>query len=266
MLSAYGSVWVASRHADAVVRIDPKSNTVTAKITLGGEPAYLVDDGKAVWVIDFAGRGLVRIDPQTNQPSRVPLPGDPGGWPVAGAGAVFQATSVGLVKVDSSSQTIVETKPVMPPSGVAFANGLVWIAKPDKGLERLHPATLATKDSVAPDVDGSGIVAFDGTWMWAAGGSTASQIDPVSGAVVATYQLPANVDGGMGVASGGRFWLQRGYPNAFAFIDGATKKLSPFQALPTNLTQGLFFLVLSPHDVWISDWDANTVYRVDPGP
>lgn len=265
MVAAHGSVWVASRHTGTVVRIDPKTNAVTATVTVGGEPAYVVDDGTAVWVVEFTGNALARIDPATNAVTTVALPGSPGGWPVFGAGAIFQATSAGIAKVDPSSRAVVKTVPTNGQSGVAFGAGLVWTGAGAKGLTRLDPATLAVKDTIDPDVDSSGVIAFDGTWMWSGGGSTVTQLDATSGTVLASYKLPENVDSGMGAASGGRFWVQQGYPDAFAFIDGKSMKLAPFQDLPTSTTEQVYILSVAPHDVWIADWDANTVYRVDPG-
>lgn len=265
LLSAFGSIWVAVRHGDNVSRIDPSSGRVTAQIKVGAEPAYLVSDGRAVWVIEFSAQALARIDPATNSATTVSLPGEAAGWPVAGAGAIFQWTSAGLVKVDAVSQTIVATNSPVQPESLAFASGLVWVGDGTEGIARLDPSTLALKDKIAPTVDASGVLAFDGRWMWAANRSTVTQLDPANGTVVTTYTLPTSVDGGMGAASGGRFWFQSPYPNAFGFIDGATRTLHSLQALPSTVTEGLFLLGVGAHELWVSDWDANTVYRVDPG-
>jgi streptogramin lyase len=265
LLAAFGSIWVAVRHGANVSRIDPGSGAVTAKIDNGREPAYLASDGKAVWVIEFSSRTLTRIDPATNSATTVAIPGDAGGWPVATAGAIYQWTSAGLIKVDAATRTIVATNSSLQPESLAVANGLVWVGSGTAGIARLDPATLAVRDTIAPKVDASGVLAFDGRWMWAANRSTATQLDPASGKVLKTYNLPPDADGGMGSASAGRFWFQTAHPDAFGFIDGATKVLHPMQDLPSAVTEGLFLLGVDAHNLWVSDWDANTVYRIDPG-
>jgi streptogramin lyase len=81
LLDAFGSIWVAVRHAGNVSRIDPTTGAVSAQIQVSGEPAYLVSDGNAVWVVEFSDRALARIDPATNAVTTVALPGDAGGGP-----------------------------------------------------------------------------------------------------------------------------------------------------------------------------------------
>ena len=265
LLSAFGSIWVAVRHADNVSRIDPRSGAVTTRIDVGGEPAYLASDGKAVWVIEFSSRAIIRVDPASNSVTTVPTPGDAGGWPVVGNGAVYQWTSAGLIEVDAATRSNVATNSTIQPESLAFANGLVWVGSGTSGIARLDPSTLAKKDTIAPSVDASGVLAFDGRWMWAANRSTVTQLDPATGKVIETYNLPSEVDGGMGAASGGRFWFQSPHPSAFGFIDGASRTLHPMQDLPSPVTEGLFVLSVGPRELWVSDWDANTVYRIDPG-
>ncbi len=50
-----GAVWVANSADGTVSRIDPATNTVTATITLGGEPVAVAVSGTTVWVA-VAGR------------------------------------------------------------------------------------------------------------------------------------------------------------------------------------------------------------------
>jgi YVTN family beta-propeller protein len=59
-------VWVADDGRGEVVRLDPATNEVVARIPVGDGPADLVFEGSSVWVINHRDRGLVRIDMQTN--------------------------------------------------------------------------------------------------------------------------------------------------------------------------------------------------------
>ena len=60
-----GDLWVTTPHS--VLRVDPRSGVVTARIPLGGTPAEALaaPDG-LVWVTDKERSIVVRIDPATN--------------------------------------------------------------------------------------------------------------------------------------------------------------------------------------------------------
>jgi YVTN family beta-propeller protein len=265
MISADGSIWVASRHGNVVVRIDPTSNNVTATIPVEDEPAYFVDDGHDVWVVEFGADKIARIDPKSNAATQVPLPAEAGGWPVIGAGSIWQGTTKGLARIDPTTATVMATTSIDTEAGVAFADGLLWVGK-SGGVDRLDPATLKVKDSVLSGTDAGGVVGFDGHWMWIGGSGGFTQVDPATGSIVKTYPLPNGIDPGMTAASAGRLWIQREYPVSFAYIDGASKTLNDFQLLPSTVTEGLYLLGVDDHDAYIADWDANAVYRVDPAP
>jgi YVTN family beta-propeller protein len=57
-----GSVWVANNLDGTVSQIDPSANVVRATIPVGSAPNALAVSGKDVWVADEAGQRLVRID------------------------------------------------------------------------------------------------------------------------------------------------------------------------------------------------------------
>lgn len=262
MIAGFGSVWVVSRHGELVDRVDPATSQVTATIMVPGEPAYLVNDGTAIWVAQFGIPRIARIDPATNAVQEVVLPGPLDSYPSAGSGAVWQNTDAGVVRIDSATHAVTGT--IADGGNVAFAHGLVWIAA-EAGVRRYDPTTLKLKDSVAPDASATGMLAADQSGVWAASGGTVSELDPNGGRVIASYTLPPSVDGGMSVLSGGRLWLQQTFPEAFSVVDTQRGTLAPWQLLPHDVTESLFFVSLGPHDLWVSDWDADAVYRVDPG-
>jgi streptogramin lyase len=262
MIEGFGSVWVVSRHGDFVDRIDPATSRITASIAIPAEPAYLVNDGAAIWVTEAAVARIARIDPATDAVTATALPGHPYLWPSAGAGAVWQNTDAGVARIDSTTHAVTGT---VASGSVAFAHNLVWVSA-DNGVQRFNPTTLKLKDIVAPDVAvGEGMMAGDESQVWAGSGDQVWQLDPKTGRVIASYPLPPAVDGGMSVLSGGRLWLQQTFPEAFSVVDTQAGTLAPLQLLPHDVTNSLFFLSLGPHDLWVSDWDADVIYRVDPG-
>ena len=90
VVAAPSAVWVAMGH-DGVVRVDPSTNDVVARIHPGGSVTRLARGLGAVWALDLFGERLLRIDPGTNR--------------------VVRSIRVGPL-----------------PSAVAIGHGLVWVA------------------------------------------------------------------------------------------------------------------------------------------
>ena len=278
MLDAFGSIWVSSRHTDTVYRIDPATNAITALIPVGAEPSYFVSDGSAVWVVEQGSDALSRIDPRTNTTAEVVL-----GWAeydsptlVVGGGAVWGGTEApSIAKIDIVSHKKVGTidlpgqgaTPESEPDAV-FAGGLLWVFRrtgsgADSGVGRYDPKTLRLVDTVLPgrslDVFGLG---SDGDVIWGMDGRSVVTLDIPTGRILSSHPRPDGFD--TVVLSGGHLWLTRLFPESFAPMNTHTGLAGTVRALPGPTTYDLRFLDRGPHDLWISDWDNNVVYRVDP--
>ena len=67
--SGLGSVWIGDTAKGQILRLDPRSRQVRARIPVGGEPLVTVGAG-AVWAVNArhdARERLLRIDPATNR-------------------------------------------------------------------------------------------------------------------------------------------------------------------------------------------------------
>jgi hypothetical protein len=120
-------VWIASRPDDQVIRLDPATGTVTARVPVADPQS--VDTAAGIWV--GAGQSTVRIDPATMQVVTT-VPSGPGGE-----------------------------------GGVAADADQVWIRNPDWLLRRANATDgVVTEEIAAADVTsgGSVLVAFDAVW------------------------------------------------------------------------------------------------------
>jgi outer membrane protein assembly factor BamB len=63
--SGLGAVWIADTAEGQILRVDPRSRQIRARIPVGGEAVATVGAG-AVWVLNERNR-LLRIDPATNR-------------------------------------------------------------------------------------------------------------------------------------------------------------------------------------------------------
>jgi len=174
-----GSVWLASLgrwhsvHGGVVVpdgpgivlRLDPRSGTVRARIEVGRGPRAVAVGGGAVWILNGQGIGadgtVDRIDPRTNRVAasvRVPH------WPAAIAAGRRYTWVVGSPKSAGGVVTRIDLRTNRSvtrriprswiPAGVALAAGGVWVADPGVAqLIRLDPHTLKVTARVGFPVD-----------------------------------------------------------------------------------------------------------------
>ena len=75
-----GAVWIADGHHNAVMRIDPGTGRVAARIDAGFETGMVAASDAGVWVAaaggaDLTRNGLARIDPAANRATVVEVEG-----------------------------------------------------------------------------------------------------------------------------------------------------------------------------------------------
>ena len=81
--SGFGAVWIADTAKGQILRLDPHTRQVRARIPVDGEALVTVGAG-AVWVLNQRNR-LLRIDPATNRvTARTLLRGPAGGAELSG--------------------------------------------------------------------------------------------------------------------------------------------------------------------------------------
>jgi DNA-binding beta-propeller fold protein YncE len=123
-----GGVWVAVWAAGRLVRVDPATNRVVARIPVGRaqeSPLAIAAAAHAVWAVDFGDAEVLRIDPATNRVvARIPVRGGAGGIGV-GAGAVWVTSGEGgdqrhgwVQRIDPARGRVVAT--------IDVPGGLLW--------------------------------------------------------------------------------------------------------------------------------------------
>ena len=171
LASGAGSLWVGVPNLSAVVRIDPRTGTVTATIPIrdGGVCGRLSVDDDAVWVASgLCGDGaLTRIDPATNQVvARITSPR----WnsvftQTTGPGSVWLATDGGPFEVDPATDEVVGRLALAGDlsfgGDLAVGQGSLWIhdAKNQSLLRLQLPASLRLPQPQTSARDGSARIA-----------------------------------------------------------------------------------------------------------
>jgi YVTN family beta-propeller protein len=146
-----GAVWVADATTNEVSRIDPATNSVTARIPNPGHQACgsMAADDTSVWLTEGCDSpGLWRIDPASNSvTATLRLPGI--GIDVRSAfGSVWVSTGFSsgwlnaknsLTRIDPQTNRVVGRTPVPIPGPLAVGDGVLWMGSGSNLLE-LRPA------------------------------------------------------------------------------------------------------------------------------
>jgi hypothetical protein len=184
-----GAVWVALNYGGIrgeIVRIDPRTNKVVARVGARGRAGEIAATADAVWFLSdrtveaSKGVSLHRIDPATNAVVATPVRR---GLEDVGGNAVLPRFVIGphtlwtrefrnrryvAVRVDTRTNRVTRREVAQRFDPVAVSDGLVWSLRPHR-LVGLNEASLSLAASVGLDVSTTS-VAFDraDNTLWAA--------------------------------------------------------------------------------------------------
>ena len=278
-------VWVTSWAGSTLMRIDPKSNAIAARITvkprkscdpMGPCGGIAVGSG-AVWVALLTDNVVVRVDPKTKRvKARIAVGSQPDGV-AASAGAIWVANKGGptVSRIDPKTNKVVATIHVGPAGteehmAVTGGGGAVWVALEKPGaVVRIDPRTnkvvKTIKLSWLRSGQPCGYLAADAHAVWAAGGhcaassgfGTVTKIDPRTnkvGKVMTAFKAP------IGVALGsGSLWVADLDAKSVDRVNTSTGRVDArlhVGGQPIRLGHGF-------GSIWVRD-DGGKVLRLQP--
>jgi glutamine cyclotransferase len=158
-------------------------------------------DGERVWMA--TGAALVAFDPASGEPQRrIPRAADAG---TAFDGRyLYQIAEARIDKIDPASGAVVASIPAPGQggdSGLAWAEGSLWVGQHrSRQIHQIDPETGAIRRTIESNRFVTGVTWVDGElWhgTWEGDDSEIRRIDPTSGAVLQSLQMPAgaNVSG-----------------------------------------------------------------------
>jgi virginiamycin B lyase len=223
--AGFGSVWVTV--AGGLVRLDPASGSMVARIGVGGRPWGVGVGEGAVWVGNKDDGTVARVDPATNTVA----------WRVRLDTAIGQAS----------------------PVGVAAGGGSVWAAdNASDEVWRLDPATGAIL-GVAHVGDAHEFVGFGEGGVWVASeNGTVGELDPARGTV--TRLIAAGADADFLGFSSGSVWVTN-YGSEFLWrIDPATGAV----AAKLNIGGGAQGVAFDGSSLWVAMYRSGDALRINP--
>jgi YVTN family beta-propeller protein len=220
MTFGFGTMWVplcgasGTGHPDVrvagVVRIDPKTNAVTATISKGlqsGGPMKVAVS--SVWVESGDGT-LARIDPASGAVVAEVYMGAGSTGLALGQDSLWitNAASKSLARIDANTNLITDSITIAkPPVDVAFGEGSAWTLNSGDGtVSRVDPKTNKVTETVKlgmPISSGQIAVGEGSVWV-SAPGLPLARIDPRTNQVAQIFTGPG---GGLLFIGEGSIWI-----------------------------------------------------------
>lgn len=244
----------------ALIRINPASGQVVAKISVGKSPRAIAFSAGDIWVAGVHGQKgvVIRVDPISDKVvATLPV----GGWP---SSIVGSATSVWIVDsapffkrgtllhIDSRTNRRlgVAIRLGLAPSGVAQGAGSVWVADALAGsVQRIDSRTQRRLATIQVGRYPYGVAfGFGSVWVTNTDDATVSRIDPVTNRVIATISVGENP---YGIA------VEKRDVVVADLGDGTLTRIDPQKnaAIPAAIPVGREPLAVAagPSGIWITD-------------
>jgi len=217
ILVAGNAVWVASREAGSIARIDPKANTISKTIAVGKEPCGgLVSAFGSVWAPLCGQAAVARLDVKTDAvaatfPSR--LAGDLTALSTS-VGSIWLVTDPKgtLVRIDPANNAPV-AEIYLAPGANALAAGLdaLWVTSGARDLlTRLDPYTNLIVETIKVGKGPSAVAVGEGAiWVLNQEAGSVSRVDPKTNKVANTIQIGSAGAPGQIAIGAGSVWVSR---------------------------------------------------------
>lgn len=295
----HGRPWVTvygRRDRGRVVRVDPATNRVTARVRLRGSPFEIAAGAGGVWVTgNFTRRQdvLHRVDPETKRVvATVALPGRYAGALATGAGSVWVAVldrrgaAYSLARIDPSTNRVADTWPVVAArdryvTRIAVSRGAVWLLALRLGKRRERPGDVIRVDPadgrVAATIDAEALTMGLGPGgLWITGCTVcgahrtsyfARRVDTEANGLVGPKIVKRGIGFGPLFVGRTRVWFA-GYDKAerpIGFrLDPRTGRTDRLVRLGSSLYSGIVFDPRA-HRLWVGQAPGG-VLRVDLAP
>jgi streptogramin lyase len=149
IIAAFGSIWVANHHEDAITRLDPQTLKTLAKPSADSGAGWGTASGTTLWVNNYKAGTVTRVDPSTNRSSNLGALNQVCGLPAATPGAIWvqdcgdTGYAASLKRLNATTGAVTAKLPVGNglATAVAVGNTLWATAYPPSTVLQLDPTT-----------------------------------------------------------------------------------------------------------------------------
>ena len=257
------AVWVTSSNVNHVVRLDAKSNTPGAIVTVAKPCSGLAIGFGSLWIPSCGDHKVVRVDARSGarQATISAGPADSEGGIAVGAGSVWIVTSKesDLARIDPSTNSVIARIRIPPGSfNPIFANGSIWVSSNSGGtLVRVDPETNSVVGQTRVGPMPRFLTVGDGSiWVLNQGDGTIARVDAATGKRIAVISAGIPGLGGEIAFGAGAIWA-----TIFKF---PITRIDP----ATNSVTGQWHgkggdSIRYGHDsLWLTSYDGGQVWRL----
>jgi len=259
------AVWVASTKPNAVLRIDPATNSIVATVKVSGDACSGLASGfGSIWVpICGEKPELVRIDDAKNAISATlsVVPAAPEGGIATSEDSVWMVTDKNgtLNRIDPSTNSVRQRISIPPGSyNPVFSNGIVWITGVESSvLTAVDADSGKVLESMAVGLKPRFLAAGGGSiWTLNQGDGTVSRVDERNRKVTAKIRVGIPGAGGDIGYGGESVW-----PTVFGVpltrVDASTNKV-----IRQWVGEGGDSLRVGFDSIWITDYKRGLLERI----
>ena len=246
-VDAQGNVWFGEMNANQLVRLDPRTGTVTSWTPPGARHGLMriaVDSQGTIWFAEQNANYIGRFTPATQTFHTYPL------------GAV--------------------SGHIAGPQDLAFdTSGVLWFTETSgEAIGRLDPRTGAIRSYPLPAPTGAArgypfslAVAPDGAiWYGNLAGRSIGRLDPRTATVTVVPLAHTGAIFSMAMAPDGRLWFTELQQGLLGMLDTRTRKVAELPIPSTLGPVSSLYAVTVAHngDVWFASSGANALVRYVP--
>jgi len=261
------AVWISSREAGTLARVDPKTNKIVKAIPTapGGKPcAGLTAAFGKVWMPLCAPPALTSVDPKTDAVIPLTLPGIqdvPGPLAIAAGSIWMLANRTGtLLRIDpDTGKAVAEIYVAAGSTAVASGEGALWVVSGEKDLlTKIDPHTNVVLETIAVGRHPRALVVGEGSvWVLNQGDGSVTRVDPSTHEIETTIRAGVPSPNGEIAIGEGSVWLSgTGYP--LTRIDPKTNRV-----VQQFSGDGGGAIAIGLGSIWLAATPAS-VWRLDP--
>ncbi|MBL0160369.1 MAG: hypothetical protein IPP47_25310 [Bryobacterales bacterium] len=260
-------VWVSNGPKNSISRLDAKTNTVLATVTVGQKPCSGIAYGfGSLWVPNCGDKSVSRVDAKTGAVLATIAVGpanSEGGIACSKDAAWLPTGAAGdkVARIDPKTNKVVAEVSVPAGSHTAdFGEGAVWVTNSSGSVvTRIDPKKNKVTDTIEVGPKPRFLAVGEGfVWTLNQGDGTVSKVDPKSRKTIATIQLGIPGTGGEISTGGGAVWVTV-FQIPITRIDAKTNKVTSQFAGP-----GGDAILFAHGSVWLSNLRQQNVWRIDP--
>ena len=260
-VAAVGSVWTTNSIERRLIRIDPASNRVSARIKLKGNyPLGITYGAGSIWVANRYSGSVTRVNPRTNKAAKKKIKVGFSPYALAyGSGSIWVSNeSSGTVsRINPKKNKVVKTIRVGGgPNGLVSAFGSIWVTDYRLGhVIRIDPARNKVTAKLALDHADWITPTADALWI-SSESNNVYRLDPQTLRITATVAVGSNP-----LAStliGDELWVPNIDSNTVSVVDVRTAAVK--RTIPVG--QSPIAVVHEAGDAWVTSEADGDVWRL----